>query len=199
MCQPFDKAALDGLVDYLGAAVTITPRGLQVVREDVLAELSQAPVPDDDVTMTFLLIGASIGTVGTRLRSPRVSADTLDDEARRGTLKARAEAPRKVFKHRRRAQWVVQPPAVRAVAPTANRSPDLVGWYCGEDSCLVLGADGWSRTCEVVVESSEDAYERPSRRTSCTTGGAWSSVDGGVLVGATRWVWQDGVLVRGAP
>ncbi len=104
------KAALDGLVDYLGAAVTITPRGVQVVREDVLAELSQAPVPDDDVTVSFLPIGASIGTVGTRLRSPRVSADTLDDEARRATLQARAEAPRKVFKHRRRAQSVVQPP-----------------------------------------------------------------------------------------
>ncbi len=178
-----DVETARSVADVTGVTWRADGDGFLLEGAGILEELSRVALPTEDLDVEIVPLGPAHRA--TRVPTRRVHED---DEAPGGTPSGGAvvAAPtaRKVFRLRRRAG-----PALVAVAapddavalPAGERPPELVGWYCREDSCLVLGVDGLARRCV------GDA---------CLPDGAWSAIDGGVLVDATPWLWVDGMLVR---
>lgn len=195
-----DEDVVIALAEDIGGGWAPTEGGYLLVGPEVIAALAQAAIPNDGVDIELIPLSEARRYGSVRVRTARANGSTDGAAAGQRAAVRPEKAARKVLRARRtRAVVLPPPPGLRYPALDGHRSADLVGWYCGERSCFVLGADGWARDCRVPdAPEQPDASpeEPPARAMTCAALGAWTSDAAGVTVGSERWIWSDGQLER---
>ncbi|MFT4624933.1 MAG: hypothetical protein ACI8PZ_003599 [Myxococcota bacterium] len=153
--------------------------------EGVLFDLSYAALPQEEVDVVLLpmarttrrgvtVVPKKVATARTRVRSPK--------RAQRWIAR-QPFAPSPVAGANSVSRDSLTAPDHPTLSPdrSGETPADLVAWYCDAAKCLVLGVDGLAHHCA---------------KSGCAEAGAWSAGEGWVDVGAERYVWSDGTLVR---
>ena len=155
--------------------------------EGVLFDLSYAALPEDAVDVVLLpmarttrrgvtVVPRKVATARTRVRSPKRAQRWI---ARQPFAPSPVAGAAGVS-----GDSLTAPDHPTSRPEHGGETPaDLVAWYCDAGTCLVLGIDGLAHQCD---------------KRGCAEAGAWSAGEGWVDVGAERYTWSAGMLVRAA-